>query len=85
MPTIKVLYFNGCPNAEQVFKLLQKEDIPFEIVDQDNLPKGHDWNNYSSPSIFANEKLVYGGRAFNRGCTFGMPGKEVIKKLKDFQ
>ncbi|MCO4753962.1 MAG: hypothetical protein KC478_05745 [Bacteriovoracaceae bacterium] len=83
MATVKVLYFKGCPNAEKVFNLLQKESIPFEIVDQESLPEEHEWNNFSSPSIFVNEKLVYGQEAINRGCTYGMPTNEVMSELKE--
>ena len=69
MQKIKFIYFEGCPNAAKVRLLLEEAGLPFESLDQNQLPSGHPFRGYSSPAVLVNEKLIYGAVAQGGGCS----------------
>lgn len=69
---LNLVYFEGCPNAEKARQILQKLGAPFEAIDQDSLPAGHQLLQFSSPSILLGDRLIYGTKTSgdSRGCSF---------------
>jgi hypothetical protein len=73
MDEIKLIYFNGCPEAKNVRRALLVGGIyDFEVIVQDNLPSGDPYLKFSSPSVLAGSELIYGIRTDGEkaSCTF---------------
>ncbi len=60
MTDLKLVYFEGCPNAKDARALLLTSMHDFEVIKQDDLPNNHPMREYSSPSILKGEELIYG-------------------------
>lgn len=62
MNSVKLIYFEGCPNAQKAKDALSKRGIPFEVMVQDNLNKDSPYHEYSSPTILDGDSLIFGQR-----------------------
>lgn len=60
MSSVKLIYFEGCPNAQKAKDLLLKREIPFDIIMQDELEKDSPYREYSSPTILDGDSLIFG-------------------------
>lgn len=72
MKKIKLIYFNGCPNAEKVQNILLKSGVDFEVLTQDNLLPNDKHLAFSSPSILIDDQLILGQELPEGGsaCSF---------------
>lgn len=80
MKNIKVIYFEACPNAEPLMKMLHELGVEFEKVDQDKLSGENEFRNFSSPTILQANEVVFGAQAKGGGCSLSLPSKEYLKK-----
>ena len=89
MVDLKLIYFEGCPNVSQVRTHLQSAGFPFEEIDQDTLPDGHPYRNYSSPTILKGDRIIFGmlTGSGKPGCSLeAIPTEEEIaKKIGDLE
>lgn len=73
MEDIKLIYFDGCPEAKNVRSALLIAGIyDFEVIVQDKLASGDPYLKFSSPSVLAGNELIYGLRTDGEraSCTF---------------
>jgi len=82
MAQIKLIYFEGCPNAEKSRQALRAVGIPFDEIRQDELPSESPFKSYSSPTILDGDKLIFGSRADagSGGCSLEIPTADSLKK-----
>jgi len=80
---IKFIYFEGCPNAGKVRKLLQKAGVDFSEILQDDLSPEHPLKNYSSPTILKGEKIILGSEITGQGggCSLNIISIDRLKSL----
>lgn len=84
MNNVKLIFFKGCPEADKVREALLKAGIlDFEMIPQDDLPKGHSYLKLSSPSVISGDELIYGIRTSGElsSCTFDAINTVDEKKL----
>ncbi len=81
MKDIKLIFFEGCPNAERVRQALQESGVEFIELDQNTLDGKDNYKNYASPTVIKNDKVILGGNANGWGCTLGIPTIEELNKL----
>lgn len=63
MNQVKLIYFEGCPEAKNVRATLLTAGIyDFEVILQNKFPEGHEYRNFSSPSLLNGNELIYGTR-----------------------
>ncbi len=60
MTDLKLIYFEGCPNAKDARALLLTSMVDFEVIKQDDLPGNHPMREYSSPSILNGDEIIFG-------------------------
>lgn len=89
MNRIKLIYFQGCPEAKLAKEALAKAGVEgVEEIIQDGLPKDSVYRKYTSPSILVNENLLYGIETTSSkpACSFDLLNffdeKDFIQKLK---
>lgn len=84
MPNLKLIYFEGCPNARKAKAALEKAGCNFEEIDQGILPEDHPMKCYSSPTILAGDEIVVGAKTGSAGgCSLEVPTPAMIReKLK---
>ncbi len=79
-----LIYFKGCPNAQPMRKMLLQAGVE-EIEEwiQDELPPGHRFLGYSSPTVMRGESLLFGTRtdAAQGGCSLSLPNLEELREL----
>ncbi len=82
MNSLKFLFFAGCPNYELARTILVRLGAEFEEIEQTQLPEGHPYKYFSSPSIIINGSLVFGERLDDSkgGCSLGLPDEGKILK-----
>lgn len=72
MSYIKLIYFEGCPNAESARIALFNAGVDFEVIKQNELPNESPFRRYSSPSILRGEsELICGFKTNTSACSFG--------------
>ena len=71
MNELTLIYFEGCPNASKARALLTAAGRPFTEVLQDTLPEGHPKKGYTSPSILEGDRVIYGMKSDEEGCSIG--------------
>ena len=54
----KLIYFEGCPNADNARAILAQSGRAFEEVPQDDLPENDSLRAYTSPTILLGESVV---------------------------
>ncbi len=81
MTNIKLIYFEGCPNAKDARALLLGSMLDFEVIKQDDLSKNHPMLEYSSPSILQGEKIIYGYKIApgSSACSAEKLNEELIR------
>lgn len=82
MEALKLIFFEGCPNAERARKLLQQVGVTFEEVKQDLLPANHPYKGYASPTVLDKERIVFGAKTGNDsgGCSLDIPTASDLQK-----
>lgn len=92
MDKVKFIYFDGCPEAKNVRSSLLVAGIyDFEVIVQDELPEGNPYLKFSSPSVLADEELIYGVRTDGErsSCTFDVinfvDNKSLIERFKELK
>lgn len=92
MEKIKFIYFDGCPEAKNVRSALLVAGIyDFEVIVQDQLPEGNRYLKFSSPSVLADEELIYGIRTDGErsSCTFdvinSVDDRSLIERFKELK
>ncbi|MBN22432.1 MAG: hypothetical protein CL678_14205 [Bdellovibrionaceae bacterium] len=80
MSAVKLIYFEGCPNAEKVQTLLRAVTSQFEVIRQDTLPEDSNYRNYTSPTILNDSEVIFGGHASGGGCSLQLPNQEELQK-----
>ena len=81
MKEIKLVFFEGCPNAEKVRESLTNIGIEFIEIEQNQLQSIDKYKDYSSPTILKNDEVVFGGQADGGGCSLNIPSEENIRHL----
>ena len=79
MSDLKVIYFEGCPNAGKAINLLNDLGLNFEKIEQTSLPDGNEFKNYSSPTIMIGNKVLFGAKASGGGCSLHLPSLEQLR------
>ncbi len=69
MNELTLITFSGCPNAAGAREALRRSGRPFREVNQDDLPAGHPLRGYTSPSILADGRLLFGAASGGAGCS----------------
>jgi hypothetical protein len=85
-PMPVLIYFDGCPNADEAKRRLRDADIDFVEERQDSLPKDHPHLNYSSPTLLLGEQVIFGAvtsAGGSGGCSLELPeAYEIRNRLK---
>jgi hypothetical protein len=81
MVDLTLIYFDGCPNEERVRRNLLAAGYSFKTVRQDDLPSGHPFKAYSSPTILDGEKVVFGTSTASGegGCSLEIPSVSELR------
>lgn len=81
MGALKLLYFEGCPNANRARQLLSKVGASFEEVRQDDLPPTDPLKGYASPTLLDGEKIVFGSKTGegSGGCSLDIPSVDELR------
>jgi len=81
MGAMKLLYFEGCPNADKARQLLAKIGVPFEEVRQDDLPPTDPLKGYASPTLLDGDKVVFGSKTGEEsgGCSIDIPSSDELR------
>ncbi len=80
MRSIKFIYFDGCPNAQKIMNILSELEIHFEKIEQTSLSDGHQYKNYSSPTVLADNEIIFGTQADGGGCSVNIPNILYFKQ-----
>lgn len=85
MDTLKLVYFDGCPNFKVAKEALKEARLSFEEIKQDGLPKDDPLRNFSSPTILKNNVVVFGTwTGANGGCSFGtLSAEDILQRLTE--
>lgn len=73
MSDVKLIYFEGCPEAANVRAALLTAGVyDFQVFIQNLLPKENEYRQFSSPSVLNGNELIYGIRTQGEStaCTF---------------
>jgi len=81
MAVIKLVYFEGCPNAQRVRESLEKIGYPFSEIEQTGLTNNNHYKNFASPTILKDENVIFGEKAEGGGCSLHIPSDDVLKNL----
>lgn len=82
MKALKLVYFEGCPNAKLAERRLREVNMNFEKVCQDSLPNDSPYKKYSSPTLLADDEIVFGSATgSDGGCSIDLPDVKAIKEL----
>jgi len=81
MAAMKLLYFEGCPNAEKARSLLKKLGVKFEEVRQDDLASTDPLKGYASPTVLDGEKIIFGSKTGegSGGCSLDIPSVDELR------
>lgn len=80
---LTLITFTGCPNAGRARDALRRAGRPFREVNQDDLPAGHPLRGYTSPSILAGERLIFGAASGEAGCSIApMDAEGLLAALR---
>lgn len=60
MSALRLVYFDGCPNAEAVRAALRNAGHPWDEVRQDDLPDGDPLHGYTSPTVLLGQDVLFG-------------------------
>jgi hypothetical protein len=54
--------------------------VEFEKIEQTSLLDGSEFKNYSSPTVIADNEIVFGIKADGGGCSLNLPTADFFKK-----
>ena len=78
---LKLIYFQGCPNALVAEQRLEEAGIKFEKICQDSLPSDSPYRAYASPTLLINKTIIFGAATgVDGGCSLDLPDVEELKK-----
>jgi len=81
MGELKLVYFEGCPNASKARQNLKDAGYSFKEVRQDDLPENDPLKKYSSPTILKDGQPLFGTpTAQAGGCSLEVPTVSQIKE-----
>ncbi|WP_419168268.1 glutathione S-transferase N-terminal domain-containing protein [Halobacteriovorax sp.] len=80
MKMVKVIYFNDCPNAQNMMNVLSELGIEFEKIEQTSLLEGDEFKNYSSPTVIASGVVIFGSKAEGGGCSLNIPSIDYFRE-----
>lgn len=80
MKRIQFIYFEGCPNANEILDLMDELGIDFEKVEQNLLASEDKLKNFSSPSILLEGQIIFGTETTGGGCSLNLKREDI----KDF-
>lgn len=82
MTAVKLIYFDGCPNAEKAKTLLKEIGISFQEIRQDDLPENDQFRSYTSPTILDGNAIVVGAQTEGSGggCSVGIPSADELRR-----
>ncbi len=81
MNEIKLLYFEGCPNAVRVKEMLLQMGHAFQEIRQDRLSENDPLRKFSSPTILKDHEIIYGTSARSEGaCSLELPTFVDLKR-----
>lgn len=80
---LTLIYFRECPNAGRARELLKESGFAFREVVQDELSPDSRLRRYTSPTLLAEDRLVFGGELGQggTGCTITIPSAPQLKQL----
>jgi hypothetical protein len=81
MEKLKFIYFEGCPNAQKMSKSLKDLGYELDEIEQNSLPNGNQYKDYSSPTIIKSNRVIFGEQAEGGGCSLNLPSIERLKEL----
>ncbi|MBK7842925.1 MAG: hypothetical protein IPJ71_04405 [Bdellovibrionales bacterium] len=87
MAALRLVFFQGCPNAERARKLLTEIGLPYEEVRQDDLPFGDPLKGYASPTVLDGKKIIFGSKTGENsgGCSLEIPSLDQLRILLDIK
>ncbi len=78
--SLKLVYFEGCPNAKLAETRLNQAGIEFERICQDSLAQDSPYKKYSSPTLLLGEAIVFGAATgTDGGCSLDLPDVPTLK------
>ena len=84
MKKLKLVFFEGCPNAAKLKAILESLEISFELIDQELLREDDPLKRLTSPSIVIEDKLIFGsklGSSADGGCSLEELNKSALRDL----
>lgn len=88
MNVFKLIYFQGCPNAEHARAVLLTSGVEFEVIKQDDLPENNEYKSYSSPTILKDNEIIFGQKLASGASACSMSHfneKDLQRKILDFE
>lgn len=78
--SLKLVYFEGCPNAKLAETRLKEAGIEFDRICQDSLAQDSPYKSYSSPTLLMGEAIVFGAATgTDGGCSLDLPDVPSLK------
>jgi mercuric ion transport protein len=80
---LRLVYFEGCPNAGAARAALERAGLAYEAVRQDDLGADHPWRRYTSPTLLDGDRVLFGAAtAGGGGCTVpAVPPADLLAGL----
>lgn len=92
MNEVKLIYFEGCPEAKNVRAALLNAGVyDFEVIKQDSLSPDHELRKLSSPSVMKGNELIYGIKTNGEisSCTFDsvnfVDESQLVQRFKELR
>jgi len=82
--SLSLIYSGACPNYKPTRQMLEEIGLAFIEINQDGLHEGCFGNNFSSPTLLANNNIViFGGETDSSEGAFttNLPDKEELSNL----
>lgn len=82
MANVKLVYFEGCPNAIKVRRSIEETGTAFVAIRQDDLSAGDPLREFSSPTILKDNEVIFGTKtgAGGGGCSLQVPTTDEIRR-----
>ncbi len=78
--SLKLIYFEGCPNATIAEANLNTAGIKYEKICQDRLDENHPYKKFASPTLLKGDRIVFGSATgIDGGCSLDLPAASEIK------
>jgi hypothetical protein len=82
MTAIKLIYFDGCPNAGRARDLLNEIGVAYDEIRQDDLSATDRLRSYTSPTILNNGEVIAGSETEGAGggCSVNLPSANELRQ-----